>query len=191
MVYSPWGGLVGRWAAYAYDNHLNRTFWCTYQLLIRRRPFVISCPNICNYCSHNTNKATGVGCGCRDDCTASDDVVVTGGWQKKIIIIRLGKSKKHIMRLHTPLELFINVMSTKYQPPLAITLLPSVEMVVFGARPMSKRPKYSSRFAQLSHFLEQIHGTQRIERRNQTTEEENGKLKRERDRKRKVYNRTN
>ena len=80
MVYSPWGGLVGRWAAYAYDNHLNRTFWCTYQLLIRRRPFVISCPNICNYCSHNTNKATGVGCGCRDDCTASDDDVVTGGW---------------------------------------------------------------------------------------------------------------
>jgi hypothetical protein len=43
-------------------------------------PFVISCPNICNYCSHNTNKATGVGCGCRDDCTASDDDVVTAGW---------------------------------------------------------------------------------------------------------------
>jgi len=74
-------GWFGRWAAYAYDNHLNRTFWCTYQLQIRRRPFVISCPNICNYCSHNTNKATGgVVCGCRDDCTASDDDVVTGGW---------------------------------------------------------------------------------------------------------------
>jgi len=21
MVYSPWGGLVGQWAAYFYDNH--------------------------------------------------------------------------------------------------------------------------------------------------------------------------
>ena len=51
---------------------------------------------------------------------------------------RLEVNQKNIMRLHTPLELFIRYV---YQILAVFGHYSSaVEMVVFGARPMSERP---------------------------------------------------